>query len=85
MDLSQQRAFASPSPGDDWRAIAARFLPDEPADAAIEKLKSWNLHLLVRNPPGEFTGSDVIFVEAPRPGEGFALPLPGTDGNSEGT
>jgi hypothetical protein len=37
-------------------------------DSAIAKLKSWNLHLFVRVPPGIFLGSDVIFVEPPREG-----------------
>jgi len=85
MELSRQRAFVSPAPGEDWRKLASRVLPDEPTDAAIEKLRGWNLHLLVRNPPGEFTGSDVIFVEAPRADEGFALPLPGSQNDSTGS
>lgn len=74
MSLTTQRAFLSPEPGDDWNTIAARVLPEEDAPAAIEKLKSWNLHLFARNPPGTFTGSDVIFTEAPRDPAGFALP-----------
>jgi hypothetical protein len=66
MALSEQRAFVTPEPGEDWIALAARVLPGEPGDAAIEKLKSWNLHLFARMPPGSFLGSDVIFVEPPR-------------------
>jgi hypothetical protein len=66
MSLTEQRRFVSPSPGEDWTAIAARVLPGEPADAAIQKLRSWNLHLFARIPPGQFLGSDVIFVEPPR-------------------
>ncbi len=67
MSLSQQREFITPKPGEDWAAIAARVLPGEAPDVAIEKLKSWNLHLMPRRPPGEFLGSDVLFVEPPRP------------------
>lgn len=66
MELSSQRSFVTPLPGEDWTALVARVLPGEPTEAAIEKLKSWNLHLLMRIPPGQFLGSDVIFVEAPR-------------------
>jgi hypothetical protein len=66
MELSRQRRFLTPLPGEDWDALARRALPDEPAEAAIEKLKSWNLQLFARIPPGQFLGSDVIFVEPPR-------------------
>ncbi len=65
MALSRQRRFVVPEPGEDWPALARRALPQEPAAAAIEKLKSWNLQLFARIPPGEFLGSDVIFVEPP--------------------
>jgi hypothetical protein len=64
--LSEQRKFTTPESGEDWNSVAARVLPDEPVDSAIQTLKSWNLHLLVRVPPGEFTGSDVLFLEPPR-------------------
>ena len=70
MTLSRQRAFVTPAPGEDWNALAQRTLPGEPLDAAVAKLKSWNLHLFVRVPPGSFFGSDVIFVEPPRPKDG---------------
>jgi hypothetical protein len=70
MGLSTQRRFITPEPGDDWPAVAARVLPDQPVDQAIGSLKSWNLHLFVRMPPGEFLGSDVLFVEPPRANEG---------------
>jgi len=70
MQLSRQRKFVTPRPGEDWDALARRALPDEPLDAAIGKLKSWNLQLLARIPPGEFLGSDVIFVEPPRTSDG---------------
>jgi hypothetical protein len=66
MALSRQRMFLTPLPGEDWDALARRALPDEPAEAAIDKLKSWNLQLFTRIPPGQFLGSDVIFIEPPR-------------------
>jgi hypothetical protein len=66
--LSCQRAFVTPEPGEDWNGLAQRALPGEPLEAAVAKLKSWNLHLFVRVPPGSFFGSDVIFVEPPREG-----------------
>ena len=66
--LSEQRTFIYPEPGDDWNKLAARALGDTPVDEAIARLKSWNLHLFARVPPGEFLGSDVIFVEPPREG-----------------
>lgn len=65
MALSRQRSFVTPAPGEDWNALAQRALPGEPVDAAIAKLKSWNLQLFARIPPGNFLGSDVIFVEPP--------------------
>lgn len=78
MSLSEQRQFVTPAPGEDWAGIAARVLPGEPGDAAIDKLKSWNLHLVARMPPGQFLGSDVIFVEPPREAGAVSL-LPSQD------
>ena len=66
MGLSRQRRFLTPLPGEDWDALARRALPDEPTDAAVEKLKSWNLQLFARIPPGQLLGSDVIFIEPPQ-------------------
>ena len=65
--LSPKRRFVTPRPGEDWDAIAARALPGIPADTAAQQLKSWNLHLFARMPSGRILGSDVIFVEPPRP------------------
>jgi hypothetical protein len=70
MELSPQRSFVTPEPGEDWDALARRALPGDATDAAIAKLKSWNLHLSARIPPGGFLGSDVIFVEPPRAAAG---------------
>jgi hypothetical protein len=66
MALSDQRRFVTPLPGEDWNALAARVQPDEPVEAAVQQLRSFNLHLLARVPPGDFLGSDVLFVEPPR-------------------
>jgi hypothetical protein len=63
--LSRQRRFVTPEPGEDWPALARRALPDEPSAAAVAKLQSWNLQLFARIPPGQFLGSDVLFVEPP--------------------
>ena len=35
MQLSRQRMFLTPLPGEDWEALAQRALPDEPTEAAI--------------------------------------------------
>jgi hypothetical protein len=70
MELTPQRRFVTPEPGEDWNALAQRALPGEPVDAAVARLRSWNLHLLARIPPGQFLGSDVLFVEPPRAGGG---------------
>lgn len=64
-ELSEARAFTAPEPGEDWAALAARVLPDTPEGEAVEKLKSWNLHLFARHPRGQFLGSDVVFTAPP--------------------
>jgi hypothetical protein len=66
MQLTPQRRFVTPEPGEDWNVLAQRVLPDEPTDEVVERLKSWNLHLFVRLPPGQLLGSDVVFIEPPR-------------------
>lgn len=65
MELSRQRRFITPEPGDSWETLARRALPGQPTEAAVDQLKSWNLQLFARVTPGEFLGSDVIFVEPP--------------------
>ena len=70
MQLSRQRRFLTPLAGEDWPALAQRALPGESTDAAVEKLKSWNLQLFARISPGQFLGSDVIFVEPPQASRG---------------
>jgi hypothetical protein len=67
--VKASRRFVTPIPGEDWTAVARRTLPDLAPDQAIERLKSWNLHLFARIPPGQILGSDVIFVEPPQAAE----------------
>jgi hypothetical protein len=64
--LSRQRRFTTPRPDETLDALAARALPDEAAEAAADKIRSWNLHISVmRRPPGLLLNSDVVFVEPP--------------------
>lgn len=64
--LSKQRRFVTPGPAETVEQIAARAMPGEPVQAAVDKIKSWNLHIfLMRRPPGLLTGSDVVFIEPP--------------------
>ena len=65
MELTRQRRFVTPQPGDTWETLARRALPAEQVDAAVDQLKSWNLQLFARIPPGNFLGSDVLFIEPP--------------------
>jgi hypothetical protein len=67
MPLSPQRRFMTPGPAETLEQLAARALPGEPLDAAMDKIRSWNLHIFaMRRPPGLMLGSDVVFVEPPR-------------------
>ena len=63
--LSRQRRFVTAEPNETLDELVARVFPDEPADVAMEKLKSWNLHIFMRRPPVILLGSDVMFVEPP--------------------
>lgn len=64
--LTRQRRFLTPLPEETLEALAARALPGEPLETAMDQLKSWNLHIFVmRRPPGLLLGSDVVFVEPP--------------------
>ena len=68
MTLSPQRRFTTPRPAETLEALAARVLPGEPLTEAMDKLRSWNLHIFaLRRQPGLILGSDVVFVEPPRP------------------
>lgn len=67
MPLSPQRRFTSPLAGETVEALAARTLPDRAVAAAVDDIKSWNLHIFaLRRPPGLMLGSDVVFTEPPR-------------------
>jgi hypothetical protein len=59
---SPKRPFVTPEPGEDWAALAARALPGQPVESAVQSLRSWNMHLFVRMPSGVLLGSDVVFT-----------------------
>ena len=66
MGLSRQRRFVTPAPDETVEHLAARALPSEPNTAAVDAIKSWNLHIFaMRRPAGLLLGSDVVFVEPP--------------------
>lgn len=66
MTLSRQRRFITPAPDETVESIAARALPDVVLEDAVDRIKSWNLHIFaMRRPPGLILGSDVVFVEPP--------------------
>jgi len=66
VNLTPQRARVTPEPDETFAQLIERVMPGEDADAALEKLKSWNLHIFLRRPPGVLLGSDVVFIEPPR-------------------
>ncbi len=67
MTLTVQRRFVTPGPDETLEQLAARALPNEPRETAMDHIKSWNLHIFaMRNPRGLMLGSDVVFVEPPR-------------------
>lgn len=67
MNLSVQRKFTSPNADETLEQLAARALPDEPVEAAKEKIQSWNTHIFaMRRPRGLLLSSDVVFIEPPR-------------------
>lgn len=66
MALSKHRRFVTPLTGETVEALATRALPDQPLEAAIDQIKSYNMHIFVmRRPAGLLLGSDVVFVEPP--------------------
>ena len=66
MSLPPQRRFVTPAPDETVEALAVRALPDQPVESAVERIKSWNLHIFaMRKPRGLLLGSDVVFVEPP--------------------
>jgi hypothetical protein len=64
--LSTPRASVQPEPDETFAQLIERVMPDESPDAALEKLKSWNLHIFLRRPSGVLLGSDIVFIEPPR-------------------
>jgi hypothetical protein len=69
----RMRHFAYPEPGDTLSAFAAREFPGD--DAAMDRLLSFNLHLVIRR---QFVGApqrgtndpdllptDIVYLEAP--------------------
>lgn len=67
MSLTSQRRFVTPAIDETIEQIAIRALPGQPLDSAVERIKSWNLHIFaMRRPRGLLLGSDVVFVEPPQ-------------------
>ena len=67
MTLTIQRRFVTPEPDETIEHLAARALPSEALDSAIDRIKGWNLHIFaMRRPRGLLLGSDVVFVEPPQ-------------------
>ncbi len=66
MALTTQRRFVTPQPDETLEALAARAMPGEPLDAAMDLICGWNLHIFaMRKQRGLMLGSDVVFVEPP--------------------
>jgi hypothetical protein len=56
----------TPAADETIEALAARALPDRALEAAIDEIKSYNMHIFVmRRPAGLLLGSDVVFIEPP--------------------
>ena len=66
MPLTPTRRFVTTTPNETIEQLAARALPGEPLESAVEQIKGWNLHIFaMRRPRGLLLGSDVVFVEPP--------------------
>jgi hypothetical protein len=66
MTLTTQRRFLTPQPDETLESLAARALPGEPLESAMELIRGWNLHIFaMRRTRGQLLGSDVVFVEPP--------------------
>jgi hypothetical protein len=64
--LKAGRRFVTPKPDETVEELARRALPDEDVGAAVDRIRSWNLHIFaMRKPRGLLLGSDVVFVEPP--------------------
>ena len=68
-----RRHSIHPHAGDTWASIAERELSEQPRDAAVAQLQSWNLHVFARRVIDDATGemgnpilpSDILFLEPP--------------------
>jgi hypothetical protein len=66
MTLTKQRQFVTPTADETLEALATRALPGEPLESAMERIRSWNMHIFaMRRPRGLLLGSDVVFIEPP--------------------
>jgi hypothetical protein len=67
--LDGRRRFVHANHGDSVEQVAAREFPEDPT--AAQRLLSWNLHLALRRSPsgapGRLLGTDIVFIEPPRP------------------
>jgi hypothetical protein len=67
MALTPTRRFVTPLPDETVEQLAARAMPGEAVERAVEQIQGWNLHIFaMRRPRGLMLGSDVVFVEPPR-------------------
>jgi hypothetical protein len=72
-DHPAPRRHLHPDDGETWHTLAARVMPDKPADEAVGLLQSWNMHVFMRPaaPAGSrrkgnpILPSDVLFVDPP--------------------
>lgn len=68
-----RRLSIHPQAGDTWASIAERELSEQPQEAAVTQLQSWNLHVFARRIIDDATGemgnpilpSDILFLEPP--------------------
>ena len=51
MELSRQRRFVTPGPDETVEQLAARAMPDQPLESAVDRIKSWNLHVFAMRRP----------------------------------
>lgn len=67
------RRSMHPHAEDTWESIAERELSEQPQEAAVAQLQSWNLHVFARRIIDDATGemgnpilpSDILFLEPP--------------------
>ncbi len=64
--MTNARACVQPEPDETFEQLIERVMPNETPENALEKLKTWNLHIFLRRPSGVLLGSDIVFTEPPR-------------------